>query len=209
VAPGIVLSRDWSDLDLSQAPLEDIVANNSDYLFRVFDVVEVADRPPDTSGRMVVNQVRRHPDGSYTYEVGNADAMDGQDDWGGLYRESDLTGTGGRVDVELWDMPGLFDYRDVVTVSMRHDDLELRGQTGVVEGWCPPGEDNPETIGVWFAELERFDVVEPQDLTATGIKAPRPAPGDRATRTKVDTDGTVLGSEEYVVIDDLKFYLGK
>lgn len=183
------------------------MANGSGQRFRVFDAVEVADRPAGTPGRMVVQEVRRYGDDAYRYGVGNVDSMD--DEWNGLYAEDLLTSTGEHVDVSLWDMPGPFDYRDVVVVSGSVEDPDLRGQTGVVEGPCEAHEDDPETIGVWFFEIARFDVVESKHLVAKGRKAPRPTPGEQRTSTMVGADGSVLGTEEYVVVDDLKCYLGQ
>lgn len=171
--------------------------------FRVFDVVDGLHRPTDAPGRMVVGEVRLYADGTYKYGVSNVDAED--DGWGGLYPESYLTGTGGHVDVDLYKMPGPFEHRDIVVVSATHEDPDLRGQTGVVEG-CSVGV-GPETIAVWFADIERADVVKPEDLIATGEKVPRSSPGTLTTSQKVSTDGSLLGTEEYVLVDDLRFYL--
>ena len=170
----------------------------------MFDVVEVADRPADAPGRMVVGQVRLYSDGTYKYSVGNVDVED-DDDWGGLYGEDQLRATGTRVDVSLYEIPGPFDHRDIVLVSESHEDPELQGESGVVEGWVSGNE--PETVAVWFEDIGRADLVRPEDLIATGSKAPRPSPGQPATSQKVGTDGSLLGIDEYVLVDDLSFHL--
>lgn len=179
------------------------MAEHGDQRFRVFDVVDVLNRPPGTPGRMVVCEVRLYGDGSYKYSVSNVDTDD--DTWGGLYPEDSLSGTGSQVDPSLLEMPGPFGLRDVVVVSATHHEPGLRDRRGVVEGWFEG--DGTETIGVWFDDLERFDTFKPEDLTATGEKVPRQTPDTLTTSSKVGPDGALLGTEEYVLVDDLKFHL--
>lgn len=90
-------------------------------------------------------------------------------------------------------------------MSATHEDPDLQGQTGVVEGWVD--RDEPETIAVWFEAIRRADVAKPEDLSATGNKAPRPSAGQPTTSQRVGIDGSLLGTEEYVLVDDLTFYL--
>jgi len=54
------------------------MADRSDQQIQVVDVVEPAERPPETAGRMVV---RRFDDGAVTSAVAIVDAR-GEDDWG-------------------------------------------------------------------------------------------------------------------------------
>jgi len=182
------------------------MASQGEQRFHVFDVVMPTDRAPGASGKMVVCQVRLHGDGTYSYVVGNVDSR-GDEDGGGLYKQDDLRALGSRVDETLYRMPGPFDYRDVVLISAYHEDQTIRGKRGVVEGWYDESEENPATVGVWIEEVGEFWVIEPKDLVATGEKAPRPQPGQPMKSTKVGVDGSVLGTEEYVVIDDLLFHL--
>jgi hypothetical protein len=93
---------------------------------------------------MVVHQVRRYADGTYTYGVGNVDTQD--DDWGGLYGGHQLRSTGSHMDVALYEMRGPFAHRDVVVVVATHEDFDLRGRTGVIEGSYEANNDSPEMI---------------------------------------------------------------
>jgi hypothetical protein len=181
------------------------MADHMDQVFRVFDVVDVMERPSEAAGRMVVHQVRRYADGTYTYGVGNVDTED--DEWGGLYGGDQLRSAGSHVDAALCEMSGPFAHRDVVMVAATHEDPDLRGRTGVIKGSYEADNDSPEMIGVWFNDIGRFDVVEPRYLIATGDKISRPSPGEQMTSTRVGTDGSVLGTVDYVLVDDVDFYL--
>ena len=80
-----------------------------------------------------------------------------------------------------------------------------RSSTSRRRGTYEAGKDSSEKVG-WFDEISRFDLVEPGDLIATGDKIARPAPGNGRQGT-MDTDGSVLGTVDYVLVDDLMFYL--
>jgi len=102
------------------------MADRVGQLFRVFDVVDVMERPSEVAERMVVHQVGRYADGTYTYGVGNVDTED--DEWGGLYRGDQLRSTGSHVDAALYEMSGPFAHRDVVMVAATHEDPDFEAE---------------------------------------------------------------------------------
>ena len=174
--------------------------------FRVFDVVQIEHVAPDLTGQMVVGEVRRYDDNTYRYSVWDVDRN--SDDWNGLYGEIQLAHTGERVDKSVLDIPGPFTHRDIVIVSADYEDRDIAGQTGVVESWYEGDGVHPVMILVRFDELARSDVIVVGALTATGGQVPRPVPDGRATTSAiVATDGSLLGREDYVIVDGTEFYL--
>lgn len=100
--------------------------------FKVLDVVRVTDDRLDEAGSDgVVVQVRSYPDGGYAYGVGS---VSGDDDWGGLYGESQLTATGTAADINDFGPPGDLRMRDLVTIGDAADP-DCRWKTGVIRGW--------------------------------------------------------------------------
>jgi hypothetical protein len=124
--------------------------------------------------------VRQYRDSSYRYVVGAVDAAD--DDRDGIYGEEQLTGTGKRADLVDIFPPARFTVRDVVAVSPSHPDVEVAGKEGEVLSWS----------------------VDARYLSATGRRLPVPDRNRLVTSSQVGTDGSLLGTTNFFVIEHVE-----
>lgn len=174
--------------------------------FNVLDVVEVRDiavfREQALVGRRgSVTQIRRYEDGRYRYSIGSRD-----EDVGGIYDEESLKPTGEREDASFYLLPGPFQERDVVSVSDAISDRELAGREAVIDGSYVEDRDGLQ-LGIWIDELGRGFVVPVGMLRSTGERRPPEPLGRTGTSSRVSTDGDFLGTESYVIIDEISQYL--
>jgi hypothetical protein len=173
---------------------------------RVLDIVELdSESPAGGTGRLVVTSVRRHADGSHRYGLAGLD--DSDDQRAGLYDRDQLRPTGARADLAHFAVPGQFKHRDLVEVSAAYDDPHVAGLTGEVDGWQEPHGELPLLISVWFAEIAEVYLLPESALTATGRQARREVPGQPGSSIFVSGDGELVGQVDYVLVDDVSFYL--
>ena len=179
--------------------------------FKVLDVVEIGDAPEFvaqglTGQRGVVTQVRAYVDGRIQYGLG---AGDGEADGvGGLFDEAHLNPTGERSTAEVFQVPGPFKVREIVTVLPGCRVAQLANRTAVVDGsYVDPDEDGELSLGIWIEELAEVFVVKPRFLVATGQRLPIPPAARQTTSTQVDPSGGVLGTTAYVIVDEIDRYL--
>ncbi len=173
--------------------------------FRVLEVVEICD--PQLTGRVgrrgAVTQVRDYGDGRFRYGLG---AVDDDLGVGGLYDEVSLRPTGQAALPDVFRVPGPFVSRELVRVSAEAGIDEISGRVGAIDGSYQ--EDSGELVlGVWFSELRELFVVAPRYLESTGERLPLPESGRTASSTRVDVRSTVLGHDDYVVLDEVARYL--
>jgi hypothetical protein len=145
--------------------------------------------------------IRRYEDGRHRYSLGSED-----DEVGGLYDEDDLRPTGEQADISLYRVPGPFREREVVTISSDYPDSEIAGREAVIDGSYMDDEEEL-LLGVWLDELSQAFVVPPGALTSTGRRRPPEPLGRSSTSSRVSPEGEVVGTETYVIVDEINQYL--
>ena len=108
----------------------------------------------------------------------------------------------------MFQVPGPFKVREIVTVLPGCGVAQLANRTAVVDGsYVDPDEDGELSLGIWIEDLARVFVVKPRFLVATGQRLPIPPATRQATSTRVDASGGVLGTTAYVIVDEIDRYL--
>jgi len=176
----------------------------SEPAFRSLQVVAMANNPAMQRERMVglrgyIHHVRAYPDGRFRYSVGSLE-RDGSDGVDGIYDEADLVATGEVLPAEDLACPGAFQLRDVVTIASSFPDRSAAEKRGYIDSW---GQDTQGhiTYAVRLLDDGVEQSVSEGDLEPTGERMPRPARHSVTSSTLVGRDGTVHGTEDYVVID--------
>ncbi len=175
-------------------------------LFSVLDVVEIADTALFkelglTGRRGSVATIRRFDDGRYQYSIGSED-----EGVGGLYWEDALQPTGEQADISMYRLTGPFQERDVVRISSEYPDPDIAGREAVIDGSYADDEEEL-LLGVWIEELRQGYGVPPGSMMSTGERR-RPEPlGRSSTSSRVSPNGEVLGTETYVIVDEISQYL--
>ena len=164
--------------------------------FRLLDVVVAwPDAPNDVSRKGTVIQVRQYEATRFVYTVAPLDP----NEVATVFDEDDLVPTTERSAAETFTTFGRFRTRDIVRVSSTSPTTEVAGRTGVVHGGWP---DDDSWLLVWIDDLEEVWAIAATDLIPTGNRLP---PGGRRTAhsLKVSQEGAVLGSDAYVVLEDV------
>jgi hypothetical protein len=164
--------------------------------FRVLDEVVPAGETEKPT-RLAITSVRRYRDGSHRYSIAAVNAPG--DEREGLYDEEELSGTGSRSDLEAFAPPGAFTVRDIVIVSASHPDPDIAGEEAEVDNWTDDGQ-----YLVWVPAREHVWGVEACYLEATGRRLSPPERRRPVTSLQVSTSGSVLGSEDYLIVEDIE-----
>ena len=168
--------------------------------FAILDIVSVVGGYARGQGRRgVVMQVRRYPDGRHLYSIGWM--SDGET--GGLYPEEWLAVTGQRSRLEDHRGPSALKIREVVRIGPNAAE-PIRGKLGHID--AGPASASDDQYAVWVDDIGEEWMVSERDLEPTGQRLPAPQPGP-ASSLRVSESGDLIGSESYIVLDELEWHL--